>query len=689
MRRRRPSGVFFETIYFIFIINIKILDIVERMTGMRKILGIDTGGTYTDGVIICAEDRTLLSKTKTLTTRSDLYKCIRNCIQAFDPEELQSISLVCLSTTLATNAIVEGRGCREGLILVGGRPEGKMPTEQYRVIQGKSDILGRIRESLDQDEVDEAIESFRGKVDAIAVSGYASVRNPEHELYVKERIGKLLGVPVVCAHELTASLGFYDRTITAALNAKLIPVICNLIDSVKTVMKQYNMGAPLMIVKGDGTLMTEECARDKPIETILSGPAASVIGGTFLSGVKDALILDMGGTTTDIANVTGGKMRLNNEGANVGGWFTSIRAAEIYTVGLGGDSRIYLDSKRDICIGPKKVIPYSMAGLWFHSLNEELKRIYEAEEKPYLNFWRNEHEAFLLLHHFDFSDRTPDERKVLQAVENEPHTMYVLQDECGLGNLRSVLEKLVAEDIIGRIAFTPTDLLHANGMYTQWNRETAEICIGIMAEQLKMSREECIDCVQSTVRQSMCRACINSSFFHDNQTFGEDTEQVADYFINYLFFHDASETLRGSFEIKKPIVAIGAPAKAWVDQIETVLKTQVIIPEHAEVANAVGAAVGQAVQTVEVLICRDPVTKMFHVYSAGGRLSFEELDEATENAKEIGSRLAAAYLPGGEYEVDSQIDDVYTEDRFYGAKKFVERRVTITALSHLIMGKGR
>lgn len=652
---------------------------------MRKILGIDTGGTYTDGVIIQTEDRTILSKTKTLTTRRNLQKCIANCIQAFSPEELQSVSLVCLSTTLATNAIVEGRGCTEGLILIGGRPEGKMPTDQYCVIQGRPDILGRMKERLDPEEVDRVIESFRGKVDAIAVSGYASVRNPEHEIFVKSRIREQLGIPVVCAHELTASLGFYDRTVTAVLNAKLIPVICDLIDSVKAVMKRFDMHAPLMIVKGDGTLMTEECARDKPIETILSGPAASVIGGTFLSGEKDALILDMGGTTTDIASVSDGKMRMNNEGAIVGGWFTHIRAAEIYTVGLGGDSRIFLDSNRNVCVGPKKVIPYSMAGLWFASLREELREIYESEDQKHKKFWRNENEAFMLLHQADYSSRTDEERLVIEAVEREPHTMYVLQNTCGLRNLKSVLDKLIAEDIIGRIAFTPTDLLHAAGGYTQWSVETAKLCVGIMADQLEMTQEECVQCVTKTVRQKMCRACMNSSFYHDNRIFTEETEKTVDYFIDHVFFRDASELLGAAFNLKKPVVAIGAPARAWVDQVEQALGTKVLIPEHAEVANAIGAAVGQAVETVEILIRRDTVTKLFNVYSSEGKRSFEKLDEATQKAEELGRRLAVAYLPGGEHEIDCQVRDTYTEDRFYGERQFVERKVVITAVSKMAM----
>ena len=107
--------------------------------------------------------------------------------------------MVCLSTTLATNAIVEGRGCKVGLILIGGRPRGKMISRKVSVIKGKYDIKGRLKENLDVEEVRRTVESYRGRVDAIAVSGYASVRNPAHEIYVKQVVDQTLGIPVACA----------------------------------------------------------------------------------------------------------------------------------------------------------------------------------------------------------------------------------------------------------------------------------------------------------------------------------------------------------------------------------------------------------------------------------------------------------------------------------------------------------
>ena len=117
----------------------------------------------------------------------------------------------------------------------------------------------------------------------MAISGYASVRNPICERRVKELSDQILGVPVVCAHELTNVLGYYERTVTATLNAKLIPVIKELVSASKEVLRQKGIQSTLVIIKGDGNCMVDSFAEERPIETILSGPAASALGGMTLS----------------------------------------------------------------------------------------------------------------------------------------------------------------------------------------------------------------------------------------------------------------------------------------------------------------------------------------------------------------------------------------------------------------------
>ena len=343
---------------------------------MPIILGIDTGGTYTDGVIIDGDSLRgrVLRKAKAFTTKDNLTIGIRNCIAGLNYDAYKKINLVSLSTTLATNAIVEGKGCEVGLLLIGQVPDGRLPVEHYQLLQGRYDIRGKLLSNLQEDQCRQSIENLNGKVDAVAISGYASVRNPGHELTVKKIVREILNVPVVCAHELTGSLGFYDRTVTAVLNARLIPIISELIGAVKTVLSEKNIKASVMIVKGDGSLMEASFAQERPIETILSGPAASVTGGMFLTGADNAIVFDMGGTTTDIANIESGKVKIQKDGAKVGGWLTRVHSAQIYTYGVGGDSYLQLTSEGKLTVGPQKVYPLCIAGETYPHLAAELQK---------------------------------------------------------------------------------------------------------------------------------------------------------------------------------------------------------------------------------------------------------------------------------------------------------------------------
>ncbi|MPN47367.1 hypothetical protein SDC9_194969 [bioreactor metagenome] len=149
---------------------------------MALIMGIDTGGTFTDGVIVDSTEKKVLCKTKVFTLKHNLVSSISECISNLTAWDADKISMVCLSTTLATNAIVEGKRGRVALLLTGGRPEGQLPADICIELRGRLNIKGREKESVDTDEVLRSIESFKDCVDAVAISGYASIRNPAHEL---------------------------------------------------------------------------------------------------------------------------------------------------------------------------------------------------------------------------------------------------------------------------------------------------------------------------------------------------------------------------------------------------------------------------------------------------------------------------------------------------------------------------
>lgn len=329
---------------------------------MSYILGIDTGGTFTDGALVDPVTRRVHGTAKAFTTRKDLSMGIRNCFRKLPEDQLSQVSLVCLSTTLATNAVVEGRQSPVGLFISGRTIDRSLPADYCVRLSGELDIKGRQRIGVDSEEVRQKAKELKGKIEAVAVSSFASVRNPVHEIQIKKIVREVLDLPVVCAHELCQSLGFYDRTVTAALNAGLITCITSLIADVRKIMREFSLeDVPLMIVKGDGSLMKWEYAWSRPVETILSGPAASVVGARFLTGKDDALVVDMGGTTTDMACICNGKAHLKESGAVIGGWCPQIRAVKVSTFGIGGDSRLDVNEEGRLTVGPRRVVPLCMA----------------------------------------------------------------------------------------------------------------------------------------------------------------------------------------------------------------------------------------------------------------------------------------------------------------------------------------
>jgi N-methylhydantoinase A/oxoprolinase/acetone carboxylase beta subunit len=644
---------------------------------MNTILGIDSGGTYTDCVVVSAEGGKVLHKAKTLTTKDDLRRCLEACFAGLPADVVPGISLVCLSTTLVTNAIVEGHGCKEGLILIGSKPVGRLPTPRPVLVRGKYDIKGRLVENIDPAQVLDAVESFRHKVDAIAVSGYASVRCPEHELYVKAVVEDRLGVPVACAHELTSKLGYHDRTVTAVLNARLIPMVCELMDSVTSAMARRGVTAPLMIVRGDGTLMTDAQARNKPIETILSGPAASAIGAVHLSGRSDCFVVDIGGTTTDVANVSGGRLAIRTDGARVGGWSTRVRAAEVFTVGLGGDSRIHLDAAGCLRIGPERSVSYSLAAVRHPGLVDELEAIWS--ERADLRYRNTVHEAYGLVKKHDRVAYTGEESIVIEVLRYAPRTLRYLEQTVQLPGLRRTLADLIRHGVVERISLTPTDIWHVSGQYRPWDARAAELVLRITAEQWGDTSEALIEYVQRTLREQLNLSSVRAAMYVDRQASDIDAGGAADYFLNRLCFAPDSQALRASYRLLKPVVAIGAPAATWLGDASAELPFQADVPEHAEVANAIGAAVAHAVENIEVLIRQDTVTGQYLVFSPLGRVARSTLEQATAHALETGADFLSRLAGDRGYQLESQVRDVEITSLSQDRRVFVERVVTLSA----------
>ncbi len=283
-------------------------------------LGIDAGGTYTDVALLDLTTGKVVVYAKSLTTRPDPSDGIRNALAKINKEFLPEVSMISLATTFATNAIVEDRGAEAGLILIGydEKPADIPVTTRVLMVDGGHTVSGDEKAPLDLSFLRENLDSFLNGLEAVAITGFFSVRNSDHEHQAARLIRERHDVSIVLGHQLSMRLDAMRRATTAWWNARLIPLVRNLIRATENVVSEMNISAPLMIVKGDGTLMSVEMSMDRPIDTILSGPAASILGAKFLANTENALIVDMGGTTTDMALLIDGRVAINPQGAQVG-----------------------------------------------------------------------------------------------------------------------------------------------------------------------------------------------------------------------------------------------------------------------------------------------------------------------------------------------------------------------------------
>jgi len=670
---------------------------------MKLGLGVDTGGTYTDSVIIDFDSGEVLAKAKALTTRSRLSVGIANSIDNLaksmehreqsvgissscsSPFALSSLLLVSVSTTLATNSIVEGKGARACLLAIGYDERtlykyglgDSFPVKEVRLVTGGHDILGQEIQPLDIGCLRNAIIETKDLIDAYGVSAYGGVRNPEHEIKARQMIQDLTGLPVVCGHELTSNLNSIRRAITVAFNARLIPVIRELLMSIREVLRERGIAAPLMVVKGDGHIVSDEVAMERPIETILSGPAASIIGGNYLSGIDTGIVVDMGGTTTDIAIIRNGSPQVKADGATVGEWRMSVRAADIRTSGLGGDSHITLDRDEKIALSPRRVTPLSLAALDHPEMVDELKRLGQREWTTYLV---QPTDFLVAMRNTDQGSLNENEREIRAALRDGPKSAFALAMELDL--LHPALlntDRLEELGIIGRIGLTPTDILHAEGTYSVWNAEAARLATETYAKHLGMGLGAFIQLVRSKVTEKLSTEIISKFVSEEIGDIMEFDCKICTLLLGKILGKELIPELELKAAIKPPIVAIGAPVGTYFPPVASKLNAQLVIPEHAEVANAIGAITGSIVETVEILI--DPIyspagVECYTVHSPVEKVDFDDLDSATAYAENMAKRLAKerAIQAGASQQIEIRVersDQIATAAEGYGKSDFL------------------
>ena len=631
------------------------------------VLGIDTGGTYTDGVLLEYETRRVLAAQKSLTTKRDFSIGIESVIDGIHIEDPSAIRMVSISTTLATNAIAEGKGKRVALLLIGYDPDlidkfkmaERFATPNYFFLDGGHDLYGREKKPLDLPGILAQVNEIKNRVDAIAVSAYFSPLNPEHEQRAYKAIASVCDLPVVLGHQLSTRLGSVERATTAALNASLLAMLQDFVIAVRRAMERRQIEAPLMVVRGDGTLMSDEFAARTPVETIHSGPAASAIGGRFLSRLDDALILDVGGTTTDIAIIEQGQVTVSEEGATVSDYKTSVKAANLLSIALGGDSHITWGHEKNVVIGPERVAPLAYLA-WKHPIvKQQLKalsmRTWSQATPDSLEYW------FLLREPQESQTKSQRERDLVEFLQDRPRPVPEILKHLGVLHVAQAgSSELMRQEVIGKAGLTSTDLMHIEGRYEVWDTEAAAYAWKVFCQYQFRDQEELRGEVWSQMSEMILHAALTFLSkkpleLRDRQRSleGADDDMGRWFFYNSLY--QAHPHLETSIRLRRPIIGIGAPAGIFLPSVAKALHTELILPEHHEVANAVGAIAGSVMVEEELLIypklSRDGLEVFgYYVQAHDVRHEFEELSAALAHARELSQEraLGAALRSGAD-----------------------------------------
>ncbi|MFC2015933.1 hydantoinase/oxoprolinase N-terminal domain-containing protein [Chloroflexota bacterium] len=665
---------------------------------MTIALGIDTGGTYTDAALVDNATGSVLCAAKALTTRRDLSIGIGEAVDAVFSQPGApgpgDVDFAALSTTLATNAIVEGQGSPVCLVLIGYDPEliqqygfeQELVTPDVVYVNGGHDIHGTEAVPLDEASLRSEVIKRKGQVEAYAVSGYFGVRNPAHELRAKELIGGLSGLPVTCGHDLTTRLNSVRRATTVALNARLVPLLRELIETLRRALRERAVTAPLMVVKGDGSLVRAEWAMQRPIETVLSGPAASAVGAWHLASqtghdlADGALwVIDVGGTTTDIAALRQGRPRLNPEGAQVGRWRTMVEAVDVHTIGLGGDSHVRLTSDRKLSIGPQRVVPLSLLASQYPEIIGELQSQTIAPPRPETAV------QFLIARQKATRRLDEEEQAILNRLARGPVSLSFLVRESRYGALvlRRVA-RLVAERLVLQAGFTPTDALQVANHLDLWNAKAAELGAQVLAGMARRATKDLCEEVVLGVSSRAAEALVTKVLSDEKHVPRWGDEPTARLLLDRALDDGAGGELAYRLTLHRPVVAIGAPVEAYMPRMAAKLNTRLMIPPHAEVANAVGAVVGGVVQRQRVVITPLDGDERLRVHLPQGVRDFRHLEEAADFARaqmQTWMETLARQAGADQVEVQMKRHDSSVQVRMgWGDELYLGTELTFTAV---------
>ncbi|HII00163.1 TPA: hydantoinase/oxoprolinase family protein [Methanosarcinaceae archaeon] len=515
------------------------------------LIGIDVGGTTTDAVLI--ENGKVRSTAKVPTEPRNLLESLISALDAVSegvsPGQLER---VVFSTTVITNLIAEGKTDPVALLLVPGpgmNPAGYNFPDSF-ILKGAVDYRGREIQPLDEKEVREtaALIKEQGFSRAAVIAKFGQ-RNPAHEKRVKGILEEAVpGLKIELGHRTAGRLNFPRRVATTMLATAAKDRYRDFVEEIRKALSERKIEAPVYILKADGGTLPLEKSEEVPVETIFSGPAASTIGALALTpGGESSVVVDIGGTTTDLALILSGEPLMASKGAKLDRFLTHVRAFAVRSIPVGGDSVVRVIASENASAGEKEVT------------------VGPDRKGP----------AFCL----------------------------------------------------GGPEPTPTDALRVLGISSIGDLALAKEAIAGIAAELGKSEEETAELIVDKATE-MIAAAVKEMFL--------EWEQEPAYRI-WEVLQEKKEDLRN-------VVGIGGGARGLISKVAEKLDAKPVIPDHAEVGNAIGAAVARPTLTLNLHV--DTERKEYSVAEDGDvvKLHTTEIKNINKMRSEDAEALAAELL---------------------------------------------
>ncbi|MGI6006669.1 MAG: hydantoinase/oxoprolinase family protein [Ruminococcus sp.] len=618
-------------------------------------IGIDTGGTYTDAVVYDMDKKEVLCAGKALTTKSELEIGIAAALDTLNQDYVKQAEMLALSTTLATNACVEDKGSRAKLLMIGTDPDmmeklgdvyasyGFRDMDQLAVLDGKPEKIFREPKDPDWEELKRRIPEEFSQCKAIGVvQVFPQANGGRFEKEAKKVLEEEMKIPVTTAYDMFNEVDVLKRGAGTLLNARLIPLITEFLQAVKNVMKARDLHMPIAIVRSDGSLMSEELAKECPVETLLSGPAASVVGGSVMAHEDDAIIVDMGGTTTDVAVIRERRPVTARQGISIGKWKTMVKGLYVDTFGLGGDSAVRFKNEK-LFIDTRRVIPISLLAKEYPQVTGKLNRL-AARQKSHT---RMLHEFYVLQK--DITGKTgytEDEQRLCAALKEEPLMGEELAEKLDTDIYLLHTERLEEEGIVMKSGLTPTDMMVVKGDFTIYTPEAARSAITCLAQNVVETEEKIPDKVYDLVEKKMycniVRILLQQKYPKKEKITGQESiEKFIEWSYNDAKSRKKDVWMSTAITTKLPIVGVGAPIHVFLPRVAKLLGTRAVIRENAPVANALGAIASQIVTKVQTRVKAEyKGTQLlgYSVYEDGQLRMFEEYKDAEKFAVKMTKR---------------------------------------------------